>query len=192
MEASGRNCFFFTSGNEVRAILISIGSKNLAKIAAVKNAFKEYRYEIVSVDVASGVSAQPMTDKETIQGAINRATSAATEMKAEIGIGLEGGVQQTTTGLFLCNWGALKVKDLPPFIAGGARIPLPQDIADRILQGEELGPIMNEFSKKQNVRHKEGAVGVFTNGQINRTDMFFHIVKLLLGQYEFALNSKLK
>lgn len=173
-------------------ILVSLGSENSAKITAVQNAFKEYRCEIVSVNVASGVSAQPMSDEETISGAINRAASAANEMKADIGIGLEGGVQQTKTGLFLCNWGALKAKDFKPFVAGGARIPLPQEIADRILHGEELGPVMAEYAKKQNVRQKEGAVGVFTNGLIDRAEMFTHIVNLLLGQYEFALNSKNK
>ncbi|MGM0903333.1 MAG: DUF84 family protein [Bacillota bacterium] len=166
-------------------MLISIGSKNPAKIAAVEQAFQGYTCEILSVDTESGVRAQPLSDEETIKGAINRSVSALEVSSADIGVGLEGGVQETEHGLVLCNWGALKAKGREPFIAGGARIPLPEEIASRLLAGEELGPVMDEFAKKQNVRKKEGAVGIFTNGKIDRVEMFSHVVRLLLGQFEF-------
>lgn len=164
---------------------VAIGSKNPAKINAVKEAFKDYPYEIVSVDAESGVSDQPMSDDETIKGAVNRAKQAAEKAAAEIGIGLEGGVQQTPYGLMLCNFGALAVKGQEPIIAGGARIPLPEEIAEELLAGAELGPVMDEFANKQNVRKNEGAIGIFTNGQINRSEMFIHVMKLLAGQYEY-------
>ncbi|WP_404329574.1 DUF84 family protein [Mesobacillus maritimus] len=170
-------------------MLISIGSKNPAKIAAVEQAFQGYAFEIVPVDTESGVSEQPLTDEETIRGAINRAVSAFDVSGADIGIGLEGGVQKTEHGLFLCNWGALRARGMEPIIAGGARILLPEEIAIQLLAGEELGPVMDKFAKKQNVRKKEGAVGIFTNGKIDRVEMFTHVVKLLLGQYEFKRQS---
>jgi inosine/xanthosine triphosphatase len=166
-------------------MLISIGTKNPAKIAAVEQAFQEYTFDLISVDTDSGVRAQPLSDEETIKGAINRATSALGRSGADIGVGLEGGVQETNHGLFLCNWGALMAKGREPIIAGGARILLPEEIARRLRAGEELGPVMDEFASKQNVRIKEGAVGIFTNGKINRVEMFTHVVKLLLGQFEF-------
>lgn len=166
---------------------VAVGSKNPAKISAVKEAFKEYKYEIISVDAESGVSEQPMSDEETIKGAVNRAIQAADRGEAEIGIGLEGGVQQTPFGLMLCNWGALTAKGMEPIIAGGARIPLPDEIAEKLLMGAELGPVMDEYAKKQNVRKNEGAVGIFTNGQINRSEMFTHVMKLLAGQYEYQI-----
>jgi inosine/xanthosine triphosphatase len=166
-------------------MLISIGSKNPAKIAAVEQAFRGYAFEMISVDTESGVRAQPLTDEETIKGAINRAVSALDGSGADIGIGLEGGVQETEHGLFLCDWGALFERGNEPIIAGGARITLPEEIASRLLAGEELGPVMDEYAQKQNVRKKEGAIGIFTNGKIDRVDMFLHVVKLLLGQFEF-------
>ncbi|MCM3587917.1 DUF84 family protein [Mesobacillus maritimus] len=169
-------------------MIVSIGSKNPAKIAAVQSVFQDQLYEIKAVETESGVRAQPLTDEETIKGAINRAISAAHATKADIGIGLEGGVQQTEYGLVLCNWGALKGKDMDPIIAGGARIPLPNEIAERLMAGEELGPVMDEYAKKQNVRKKEGAIGIFTNGRLNRDEMFTHVVKLLVGQFEYKLN----
>ena len=166
---------------------VAIGSKNPAKITAVEEAFKEYTYEIIAVEANSGVSEQPMSDEETIKGAINRAIEAAAKGEASIGVGLEGGVQQTPYGLVLCNWGALAAKGMKPIIAGGARLTLPEEIAQKLMTGAELGPVMDEYAKKQNVRKNEGAVGIFTNGQMNRSEMFTHVMKLLVGQYEYKL-----
>ncbi|WML45689.1 DUF84 family protein [Neobacillus sp. PS3-40] len=163
---------------------IIIGSKNPAKIMAVKNAFPE-DIEIISLDIPSGVRDQPFSDEETIKGAINRAMNSLHAALGDIGIGLEGGVQETTQGLFICNWGALVSKNMEPIIAGGARILLPEEIANRLRNGEELGPVMDDYVKIQNVRKHEGAVGIFTNGLINRVDMFTHIMNMLIGQYEY-------
>lgn len=164
-----------------------IGSKNPTKIEAVMNAFSG-EYEFHSLDVPSGVSEQPFSDEETIKGAINRANNALHLGHGDIGIGLEGGVQESSYGLLLCNWGALVLKGQPPLIAGGARILLPDEIAIRLRNGEELGPIMDTFTNKQNIRKKEGAVGIFTNGKMDRSAMFSHVAQLLVGQLEYYFN----
>jgi inosine/xanthosine triphosphatase len=49
---------------------------------------------------------------------------------------------------------------------------------------------MDDFTKKQNIRNHEGAIGIFTNGFVNRVDMFSHVTKLLYGQYQYRLNRK--
>ncbi|WP_449621365.1 DUF84 family protein [Robertmurraya sp. Marseille-Q9965] len=162
---------------------VVIGTKNPAKIKAVEVAFEGYEAEFVAIDAASGVNEQPFSDEETIRGAVNRALAAAEE--GDVGIGLEGGVQEHNSGLFLCNWGALVVKGEPPFIAGGARIPLPEEIASKLRSGKELGPVMDEYAQKENIRKQEGAVGVFSNGRVDRAEMFSHVMKLLVGQYEY-------
>jgi inosine/xanthosine triphosphatase len=169
---------------------IIIGSNNPAKIAAVKNAFHYQQTEFLSLDISSGVREQPFSDDETIRGAINRAVGALEMGNGDIGIGLEGGVQESAQGLLLCNWGALASKEKPPIIAGGARFLLPLEIADRLRAGEELGPVMDDYAKKANVRKNEGAVGIFTNGLINRSEMFSHIMNLLVGQYHYQRSMK--
>lgn len=166
---------------------IIIGTKNPAKIAAVKNAFIEANSEFISLDIPSGVSEQPFSDEETIQGAINRAKGALEEGNGDIGIGLEGGVQESEHGLMICNWGALQANGREPIIAGGARFLLPEEIATRLRSGEELGPVMDDYAKKKNVRKAEGAIGIFTNGEVNRDDMFTHLMKLLIGQYNYKI-----
>ncbi|KUP05529.1 NTPase [Bacillus coahuilensis p1.1.43] len=164
---------------------IAIGSKNPAKVGAVERACRPYLTgDFYSVDVDSGVSSQPFTDEETIQGAVNRAKKACLHLDANMGFGLEGGVQETSHGLFLCNWGAIYLREQQDsMIAGGARILLPEEIACRLRNGEELGPVMNDYSNRNDVRSKEGAVGIFTNSLMTRGAMFEHVTTLLIGQY---------
>lgn len=168
---------------------IIIGSKNPAKISAVKNAIQNGTCEFTSMDIPSGVNDQPFSDEETIQGAINRAKRALIEGNGDIGIGLEGGVQETSQGLLICNWGALASHNFEPVVAGGARFLLPEEIAVKLRAGEELGPVMDVYAKQKNVRKHEGAVGIFTNGLVNRVDMFTHIMKILIGQFEYKQHS---
>jgi inosine/xanthosine triphosphatase len=180
--------FYVVKGDKQMKIII--GSNNPAKVAAVKNAFHYQPTEFLSLDIPSGVNEQPFSDEETIRGAINRAVGALKQGNGDIGIGLEGGVQESEYGLLLCNWGALAVKNNEPIIAGGARFLLPPEVAARLRAGEELGPVMDEFTKRENIRKNEGAVGIFTNGLINRSEMFSHIMNLLVGQYHYQRINK--
>jgi inosine/xanthosine triphosphatase len=168
-------------------MIIGIGTTNKAKIAAVHNGFAELMNEKLTFEAyktESGVREQPFSDEETIKGAINRATSVLEIAKADIGIGLEGGVVSTEFGTFLCNWGALAEKGRRPVIAGGARILLPDSIDKRLLD-EELGSVMDDFCQKEGIRQHEGAMGIFTNGAVKRDEMFQHTVKLLVGQWQY-------
>ncbi|MFJ7753461.1 DUF84 family protein [Peribacillus muralis] len=164
---------------------IAVGSKNPAKVQAVRDVYEEA--EIISLQVESGVSEQPFSDEETMEGAMTRARNCLVNSDAEIGIGLEGGVVKMKQGLFLCNWGAMVTRDGSVFIAGGARVPLPDIVAGKLLRGEELGPVMDAFTKQTNISKKEGAIGVFTNDRITRSDMFLHIMWMLAGQHEYEL-----
>ncbi|OAT74194.1 DUF84 family protein [Parageobacillus thermoglucosidasius] len=170
--------------------IVAIGTTNQAKIAAVKAIFSSGQYALVPTNVPSDVSAQPLSDRETRQGAMNRAKHALEKENADIGIGLEGGVMEIDGELWLCNWGALVDRDGTVITAGGARIPLPLEVANEIRAGRELGDVMAQYTGERNIRHKEGAIGVFTNGHVDRAGMFHHIVQLLAGQYEFFCQNR--
>ncbi|MFC7061482.1 DUF84 family protein [Halobacillus seohaensis] len=161
---------------------IYIGSLNPTKVDAVKQVFAND--EVFSVDVESKVAAQPFSDDETLEGAVNRARECATMKKSEIGIGLEGGVMEIDEDIFLCNWGALVDQKENVYRASGARIPLPEEIKAGLETGRELGELMDSYAEKINVSKHEGAIGIFTNGQIKRDEMFSHVVRLLKGQWE--------
>ncbi|TFD98279.1 DUF84 family protein [Jeotgalibacillus salarius] len=164
---------------------IAVGTNNKAKVSAVENCWTFGN--VKSFQTESGVKDQPFGHEETMQGAINRAKYAAKSYEGAAGIGLEGGVAETANGLYICNWGALYVPGYKePFTASGASIRLPEELAEPLRNGAELGPIMEQFSKQKNIRQNEGAVGFFTNGRISRARMFEHIVELLIGQWEYA------
>lgn len=165
---------------------IYVGSLNPAKIEAVRAVFNEH--EVKGVEVETKVAAQPFSDEETMEGAVNRARECALQSKANIGIGLEGGVMEIDGDLYLCNWGALVDKKENVYKASGARIPLPDEIRSALETGKELGEIMDEYAKGHEIRKKEGAIGIFTNDAVNRSDMFSHVVKLLKGQWSLNLN----
>ncbi len=160
---------------------IHIGSKNPTKVKAVQSAFPKACIRIQ--DVKSDVSAQPFSDEETRLGAINRAKQCAS--RDALGIGLAGGVMYVNKHLYLCNWGALVTPEEDIYTASGARIHLPQEIAEQLHKGYELGDVIDKYAEKQAVRNKEGAIGIFTNDLIDRQIMFRHVVLLLKGQWEY-------
>ncbi|AQQ52776.1 DUF84 family protein [Planococcus lenghuensis] len=166
---------------------VVVASKNPAKINAAAAVLQNLStsIQLSGVETPSGVSEQPRSDEETLSGAVNRAETALRQTGADLAIGLEGGVQEQGGVLYLCNWGALASHDGPVITAGGARIPLPEEIARRVQAGEELGPVMDNYANEAGIRRHKGAVGVLTAGLVNRESMFEHVVRLLIGQYQF-------
>lgn len=168
-------------------MLVSIGTKNKAKTAAIKNTMNNYfeLVEYIHLDVPSNVSEQPLSDEETRQGAINRALNSLNQTGADFNFGLEGGVRTIDGMMYCCNWGALALKDGTVITSAGALFKLPEKIASEIRAGKELGPVMDNYTNEKGIRHNKGAIGVFTANLVDRTEMFEHIVKLLIGQYLF-------
>ena len=79
---------------------VAVGSTNPVKLEAVKAGFRSIfpgdALEFVSLEAASGVSAQPMGDAETRQGAENRALAARNaQPDADFWVGVEGGAEET-------------------------------------------------------------------------------------------------
>ncbi|MEG0258888.1 MAG: DUF84 family protein [Lysinibacillus sp.] len=168
---------------------IAIGTNNKAKIGAVEAIVNElfndtvFSYHRVSSEVAE----QPRTTEETRLGAINRAKNTSVASGAELSFGLEGGVLEIANDMYVCNWGALVLADGTTFTAAGAQIVLPTEVAEEIRAGQELGPVMDIYTRQHDIRQHAGAVGIFTNSLVDRKTMFEHIVKLLIGQYLYAL-----
>lgn len=169
-----------------------MGSKNPVKVDSVKEAFHKYWPEAVVIgnEVESGVSAQPMSELETMNGARQRAYKVL-EMnsEAEYGVGIEGGVTELNPTspswmgmhggkgrLFECAWVAIVDRTGKEGLAGGLYFELPEKIAKKIKSGGELGPIMDEFTGKTNVKQGAGAIGIFTKGELDRKSAYVQIV----------------
>ena len=165
-----------------------LGSKNIVKINATKEILEPFGYEVIGVDVDSKVSAQPKSDLETINGAKNRALALPTD---GIRIGLEAGIEMLDGDMYLTNFGVLIDLKGNVYKAGGTRIVLPKEIANLILVDKlELSDAMEKYFNTLDIKHKNGAIGHFTNDLVVRCDIFTHIVKLLYGQYLYHETNK--
>lgn len=164
---------------------ISVGSKNPVKVAAVENAVKRIwpDAEVIAVDVFSGVTEQPKSDDEAIDGATNRAKLSLQETNADLGIGLESCTIDTKHGMFTCNWVIAVDKNGRKGIGCGGKIMVPEKIAAKVRKGKELGPAVDEFANTCNIKQKQGLVGVLTNNIVTRTESSEKSVTYALARF---------
>jgi inosine/xanthosine triphosphatase len=153
---------------------IAVGSKNPVKIACVQQAFEKVfpdtTWEVEGIDVVSGVSDQPMSDKESITGARNRAKKALESLGADYGVGLEGGLQEIEGNWFDAGWIVVVDKEGNEGIGSTIRMMTPEKMMDLIKQGMELGHVNDKLFGLENSKHGDGHFGLMTNGAITRTD----------------------
>lgn len=174
---------------------IAVGSTNAVKVnAVIAGVSHQWPNAVVEgFETASGVSEQPMSDEETKIGSINRAVQALNILEQVhggtlfghenfmIGVGLEGGVDETSEGLMNVVWCSVVDQEENVFSSCGARFLLPEIIAKRIRAGEEMGPVMDTLVKDTQVKRKQGMIGVVTDGFFNRTDEYATIARLTIG-----------
>lgn len=149
---------------------IALGSVSDSKLRAVRavcaRAFPDAVVEGVAVD--SAVPPQPTGEEETIRGARHRAREARSRARADLGIGVEGGVYRDALGSWLCAWAAVVDAAGREGLASGIRFPLPDWLAERALAGEELGAIVDGYAGRPELHEELGAIGWLTNGLLDR------------------------
>lgn len=160
---------------------IAVGSSNPAKIESVHLAMDQLGIQAIisGNEVQSGVSQQPLSDNETIQGALNRAKSLRSLEEGNFFdylIGLEGGIVETPFGMFVCNWGVVINREEKIGIGGGLRVQIPFHIAEKVREGTELGKVLGDFYGDQEIKNSKGMIGILTNNQINRSLVFRDVV----------------
>lgn len=155
---------------------IVVGSTNPTKINAVREAFEKYYpdCEVVGVSVKSGVSEQPMSEEETMRGAVNRAKLVIGE--SDFGVGIEGGVTELDGKMYECAWACVVSQNGEIGLGGGLYFELPPKVAKEIRGGGELGPVMDRLTGESDVKKKSGAIGVFTKGQLSRKEAYVQLV----------------
>ena len=92
---------------------IILASNNPVKVKAALNGFKKvFQRDAFDVETRlsqSGVSAQPMTDRDTLLGAMNRVASVCREFpEADYWVGIEGGVEEMDGDLAAFAWVVIK------------------------------------------------------------------------------------
>jgi inosine/xanthosine triphosphatase len=166
---------------------VAVGSKNPTKINAVKIAFETVfpGEEIIveGVSVPSGVSDQPMSDKEAIRGARNRAKRSMKKIKADFGVGLEGGMQKVNKEWFTSGWAVVINREGIIGIGSSISMIIPPKLLELILDGKELGHANDIVFKQTNSKHASGHFGIMTNDAITRTNAYRDGVFSALGRF---------
>ena len=184
--------------------IIAIGSKRGPKINGVKQALEflaacfppAREFELVGLDVDSGVSHTPLSHEELMRGARHRAETLVqiaqkNGLRWQYFVGLEGGlevIQETASPLpagrntdlaagsrrhvLLESWA---------YVTNGARghygrsggIELPEALAREVLEhGTELAVAIDRFAAMEGIRDAQGAWGVLSCGLISRQEAF--------------------
>lgn len=162
-------------------IRIIVASKNPVKIEAVRDGLKPFLnddFEITGVSVPSGVSDQPMSDAETLTGAVNRVKAARVQFPScDYYVGLEGGVEETDSGLMAFAWMVISNGKT----IGKARTAsffLPPKVAQLVHAGMELGHADDVVFAKSNSKQQNGAVGLLSNDVITRKSLYQPAVQM--------------
>ena len=165
-------------------MLVAVGSLNPVKIRAAREMIARLvpGVRVEGVAVPSGVPDQPWGDEETIRGARARAAAARIALDAELGVGIEGGVvADADGGVRTCAWAAVIARDGAAGIGGSLSMRLPDDVAQLVRDGLELGHAMDAWSGRDNVKQGEGAVGILTRGLVSRQQAYEVIVAYALA-----------
>jgi non-canonical (house-cleaning) NTP pyrophosphatase len=162
---------------------VALGTKSEEKLAVFRKIVNDMGldWNILPLAAVSGVSSQPLSEKETVDGAINRAMSAKNTLKdCDLGIGLEGGLNKYSDNLFsmICVCAIVDVKG-EIYIGKSLPIPLPVVVSDRIDKGYEYGIEIRNYS-----RDSEDGMKVILGELISRTasftDAITSCIKLIL------------
>lgn len=153
-----------------------VASHNPVKQAAAANGFQKLfpdeAFEIIGVDVPSGVSEQPFND-EILKGAENRMNAAfALEPQADYWVGIEGGAEQDNHGMMVYAW--ITIRDTAGKVGRGrtSAFYLPPEVARLVAGGMELGPADDKVFGQTNSKQAGGAVGLLTGNIMTRTDYY--------------------
>jgi inosine/xanthosine triphosphatase len=188
----------------MKKIIIAVGSKRGPKLIAVTEALKSFsaalahdaEFEIVGVEVESGVSHTPASRDELMRGARQRAEELVKIARLDgaawqFFVGLEGGLdvvheaaspdeaphhsrlqQNGHRRVFLESWA---------YVSDGARghygrsgsIELPDALAHEVLESQvELAVAIDRFAGALGIRDAQGAWGVLSNNFITRQEAF--------------------
>ncbi len=170
---------------------INVGTKNPAKIEAVREIIKDYDFlksaTVAGVEVESGISEQPLSLEETVQGAKTRAKNAF--KNCDYSFGLESGmfpVPYSKTGYM--DTGVCAIYDGKEYHLGlSSCFEYPKKITQLVLrEGLNISEATRQtgLTNHEYVGYAEGTIGILTKGRVTRKDYTKQSVAMALIHLE--------
>ncbi|MFT2089681.1 inosine/xanthosine triphosphatase [Paraglaciecola sp. 2405UD69-4] len=167
-------------------IKIVVGSTNPVKINAVKKAMVKVlatnSIECVGISAPSGVAEQPMSCDETLEGAINRVKYCQQDIQADYYVAIEGGVHEFEYGPATFAYVVIANHERQS-VGRSSNLPLPPKVYQALKNGEELGHVMDRLFATDNVKQKEGAIGLLTNKLATRESVYTLATTLAMAPF---------
>jgi inosine/xanthosine triphosphatase len=173
----------------MKKIIVAVGSTRKPKLRAVTEALKAFApklipdgdFEVVGVEVESGVSSTPSSTDELMRGARQR-VEALEQIARETGkpwryyVGLEGGLEvlqdDRSRRVFLESW-AYVSDGKQGFYGRSGGIELPEELAHEVLErGFDLSDAIDRYAGAVGIRDGQGAWGVLSSELIPRDESF--------------------
>ncbi len=177
------------------AIHVVVASRNPVKINAVREAFSvcmdgaDLRVEGISVP--SGVSDQPASSSETLQGARNRVQNARAACPgADYYVGLEGGLETLDGRLLAFAWMSVATAESSTSDVRSVSLPLPPAVQSLVAAGMELGDANDKVFSTINSKQGGGAFGLLTAGRFTRESVYTQTLVMALIPFVHPLFSE--
>lgn len=155
---------------------VLVGSKNRVKVEAAKEAFMNYFEDIDSagISVESNVPDQPVNE-DIYKGARNRVDNLikyAKENNLDVDYfaAIESGITNGLGKWMIINVAVIKDKNGFETYGSSAGFPVPEKYVDRIIK-EDLGTVMDDIFKEDDLRTKQGGIGLLTREKIDRKNL---------------------
>lgn len=162
---------------------IIVCSMNPVKIGAVKKVLKHSH--IIAMDCPSNVAAQPFGHHETLQGAKNRTQYALKQDNTiDMAIAFEAGVDIIVDQPYVIQWAVVTMRSGQSYSVQGVGIELPKSFAEPLKQGIELAQLIDDYSGMQDIRSKNGALGILTNNYITRQQVYEQMLNIILHYHK--------
>ena len=154
-------------------IKILIGSNNKAKIEGAKLAFEKYfsDFEIISKDISSGVSAQPINE-EILLGARNR-IKGLKELNInniDFYISSEAGLISIGDLYVNINMGVIEDINGHESIGTSQGYMIPKNKIE-LVKEKTLGVVLDETFNGINLNRNKGGINYLTLGEVNRIQL---------------------
>jgi inosine/xanthosine triphosphatase len=158
---------------------IMVATKNKAKLQAVKEILADYPHlkdaTVEALDIPSGVSEQPLSLEEIMQGAVNRARSVYSA-GVDYGIGIESGfmpVPLSKSGYMnICACAIFDGRIFHSGLSSGFETPDVEIMRLTANKGMSFDQAANHtgFTNDKDIGKNDGIIGVLTKGKVNRKE----------------------
>lgn len=173
----------------MKRLVVAVGSTRKPKLRAVTEALRSFApklvpdgdFEVVGVEVESGVSSTPTSSEELMRGSKQRAHALAqlareSRKSWRYFVGLEGGLEvlqdERSRRVFLESWAYVSDGSRGYYGRSGG-IELPEELAHEVLErGFDLSDAIDRFAGAVGIRDGQGAWGVLSADLIQRDESF--------------------